>query len=58
MRATNETIRYVPGFVSANLHVNFDPTQVFNYAQWKSREAITAARENPKSRLSCANNFK
>jgi hypothetical protein len=39
LRATNETIRYVPGFVSASLHVNFDRTQVVNYAQWKSREA-------------------
>ena len=48
VRATNETIRYVPGFVSANLHVNFDRTQVVNYAQWKNREAIAAARENPK----------
>ena len=48
VRATNETIRYVPGFVSANLHVNFDQTQVVNYAQWTSREAIAAARENPK----------
>ena len=48
VHATNETIRYVPGFVSANLHVNFDRTQVINYAQWKSREAIAAARENPK----------
>ncbi len=48
VRATKETIRYVPGFVSANLHVNFDRTQVVNYAQWKSREAIAAARENPK----------
>jgi len=29
-------------------HVNFDHTQVDNYAQWKSREANAAARENPK----------
>jgi quinol monooxygenase YgiN len=48
VRATNETIRYVPGFVSANLHVNFDRTHVVNYAQWKSHEAIAAAREKPK----------
>ena len=48
LRATNQTIRHVPGFVSANLHVNFDRTRVVNYAQWKSREAIAAARENPK----------
>ena len=48
MRSTLETIRYVPGFVSANLHVNFERTQVVNYAQWKSHEAVAAARENPK----------
>jgi hypothetical protein len=48
VRATNEAIRYIPGFVSANLHVNIDRTQVVNYAQWKSREAIAAARENLK----------
>ena len=47
VRATLETIRFVPGFVSANIHVNSDRTQVVNYAQWKSREAIAAARENP-----------
>jgi len=48
VRSTLETLRYVPGFVSANLHVNFDRTQVVNYAQWKSHEAVAAARENPK----------
>ena len=37
VRATNETIRYVPGFVSAHLRVDFDRTQVVNYAQWLSR---------------------
>lgn len=46
-RATAETLRYVPGFVSANFHVNPDRTQVVNYAQWRSREAIAAAREYP-----------
>jgi len=48
VRSTLETLRYVPGFVSANLHVNFERTQVVNYAQWKSHEAVAAARENPK----------
>jgi hypothetical protein len=28
--------------------VSSDRTQVVNYAQWKSREAVAAARENPK----------
>ena len=32
-----EPIRYVPGFVSANFHINLDCTQVVNYAQWQSR---------------------
>jgi quinol monooxygenase YgiN len=47
VRATVETIRYVSGFVSANIHLSLDRTQVVNYAQWRSREAIAAARENP-----------
>lgn len=46
MRATNETIRYVPWFVSANLHVNFERTQVVNYAQWK----IAARRPRPRAK--------
>jgi quinol monooxygenase YgiN len=64
VRATNETIRYVSGFVSANLHVNFERTQVVNYAQWKSRETIAAARENPqvvavmREQLQIAGSFK
>jgi quinol monooxygenase YgiN len=48
LRSTHETIRHVPGFISANFHVNFERTQVVNYAQWKSREAIAAAREIPR----------
>lgn len=46
-RVTNETLRYVPGFVSASFHVNSDRTQVVNYAQWLSREAIAAAGTDP-----------
>ncbi len=47
-RSAVETVRYVPGFVSMNLHVSLDRTQIVNYGQWKSREAMAAARENPK----------
>lgn len=47
VRSTVETIRYVPGFVSANFHVNLDRTQVVNYAQWRSRDAIAAAGADP-----------
>ncbi len=46
--STLEAIRYVPGFISANFHLNLDRTLLVNYAQWESLEAIAAARENPK----------
>ena len=48
VRSAAETVRYVPGFVSMNFHVSLDRTQIVNYGQWKSREAMAAARENPK----------
>ncbi len=47
VRATAETLRYVPGFVSANFHVNMDRTQVVNYSQWRDREALAAAGADP-----------
>ena len=46
-RATQETLRYVSGFISANLHLSFDCTKVVNYAQWVDAEATAAARQNP-----------
>jgi quinol monooxygenase YgiN len=49
VRSATETVRYVPGFVSMNFHVSLDRTQIVNYGQWKSREAMAAARETPKS---------
>ncbi len=48
IESTGSTVRHVPGFISANLHVALDRTQVVNYAQWRSREALVAARENTK----------
>jgi quinol monooxygenase YgiN len=48
VRSAVETVRYVPGFVSMNFHVRLDRTQIVNYGQWKSREAMAAARESPK----------
>lgn len=48
VRSAIETVRHVPGFVSMNFHVSLDRTQIVNYGQWKSREAMAAARENPK----------
>jgi quinol monooxygenase YgiN len=48
VRSAVETVRHVPGFVSMNFHVSLDRTQIVNYGQWKSREAMVAARENPR----------
>lgn len=46
--ATQETLRYVPGFISAKLHLSFDRTKVVNYAQWTNAEATAAARQDPR----------
>ena len=46
-RATDETIRHFPGFVSANIHKSVDGTRVTNYAQWRSREDLEAMLQNP-----------
>lgn len=42
-RATDERMRHLPGFVSANLHVSLDRRQVANYAQWRSQADYAAA---------------
>jgi NAD(P)-dependent dehydrogenase (short-subunit alcohol dehydrogenase family) len=38
-RATEVSVRYAPGFVSASLHRSTDGTKVTMYAQWRSVEA-------------------
>jgi len=37
-RATESSVRHVPGFISAALHRGVDGTKVTMYAQWKSAE--------------------
>jgi quinol monooxygenase YgiN len=44
--STEETMRDLPGFVSANLHASRDGTRVVNYAQWESKEAFEAILED------------
>ena len=34
-RATQEVLRRVPGFISANFHLNAEHTQLVNYSQWR-----------------------
>ena len=46
-RATDETIRHIPGFVSATIHKSLDGVRVTNYAQWRSREDFEAMLRNP-----------
>jgi quinol monooxygenase YgiN len=47
VRATDEVIRHVPGFISANIHTSLDGIRVVNYAQWESAEAYRAMLDNP-----------
>ncbi|MEP6663370.1 MAG: antibiotic biosynthesis monooxygenase family protein [Verrucomicrobiota bacterium] len=49
VKATEETMKKVPGFVSASIHKSLDGTRVANYAQWRSREDFEAMAKNPKA---------
>jgi hypothetical protein len=46
-RATEVSVRYAPGFVSASLHRSTDGTKVTEYAQWRSVEDYAAMRQDP-----------
>ncbi len=48
-QATEEVIRHLPGFISANVHRSLDGTKVINYAQWESEDAFDAMRHNPEA---------
>jgi heme-degrading monooxygenase HmoA len=48
--ATEEKMQFVPGFISANIHLSSDGTRVVNYAQWQSTEAYQALFEDPGAR--------
>jgi heme-degrading monooxygenase HmoA len=47
--ATKQTMKHLPGFISANIHKSFDGTKVVNYAQWNSREDFEAMTKNPEA---------
>lgn len=49
-RATDEVMRHMPGFISANVHRSLDGTKVVNYAQWESQDAFTAMLQHPDTR--------
>ena len=47
IEATEQTIRHLPGFISANIHTSLDGRHVVNYAQWSSRDDFEAMLRNP-----------
>lgn len=49
-RATDDVMRHLPGFVSANVHRSLDGTKVVNYAQWESQDAFAAMLQHPDAR--------
>ena len=50
IEATEQTIRHLPGFISANIHTSLDGRHVVNYAQWRSRDAFEAMLRHPEAR--------
>ena len=50
VRATEETMRHLPGFISATIHRSLDGTKVVNYAQWRSLADFAAMKERQEAR--------
>ena len=49
IEATEQTMKRMPGFISANIHRSLDGKKVVNYAQWQSMKAFEAMRSDPKA---------
>lgn len=49
--ATEEVMRHLPGFVTANIHASADGTRVVNYAQWESAADFEAMLANPEAQV-------
>jgi quinol monooxygenase YgiN len=47
--ATEDVIRHLPGFVSANIHRSLDGSKVVNYAQWESVDAFNVMLQSPEA---------
>lgn len=48
--ATEQVIKHLDGFVSANIHVALDGTHVANYAQWRDEAAFRAMLADPRAK--------
>ena len=51
VQATDEVMRQLPGFVSANIHRSDDGRHVVNYAQWATAADFEAMQRDPGSRM-------
>lgn len=49
--ATEEVMRHLDGFVSANIHKSLDGTHVANYAQWRDEAAFRAMLKNERANV-------
>jgi quinol monooxygenase YgiN len=47
--ATEESVKQIPGFISASLHRSIDGSKVAMYAQWRSLEDYQRMRSNPQA---------
>lgn len=48
--ATEQVMRFQPGFVSANIHRSLSGKHVTNYAQWRSMQDFEAMQRNPQAK--------
>jgi len=46
-KAAEQTMRHMPGFISANFHVSDDRRHIANYAQWRSKADFEAMLKAP-----------
>jgi heme-degrading monooxygenase HmoA len=49
VRATDDVMQHLPGFVSANIHRSDDGEHVVNYAQWASAADFEAMQRDPRA---------
>jgi quinol monooxygenase YgiN len=53
-RATQETMQFQPGYVSANLHLSTDRARIVNCAPWRRRADFEAMLRDPAARTHIA----
>ena len=47
MEARDKILKYLPGFISSNIHKSIDGRRVTSYEQWDSKEHVDAMYNNP-----------